>query len=883
MNKNRLPVLDYRDEIVASVASNDVTIIKADTGAGKSTQVPQMLYAAGYSVIVTEPRRLAARTVAERIAFEMDMELGDAVGYQTAFERCVSNNTDLLVCTDGLQLVCTLTEKKNSSSRPRVLIIDEVHEWNMNIEVLIAWCKRRLDEGWDTKIVIMSATFEVEALGKYFGEETSIIEVPGRLFPVSMEQTNNDVSRVVTELIAERRNVLVFVPGKKEINDIIEDLCDINAEVFPLHGELTVDEQKKCFAHYTRPKVIVSTNVAQTSVTIDDIDAVVDTGLERRIEVENGIEGLFLRDISQSDCLQRKGRAGRTKEGRYILCSNTSLEDRIEFAVPEIQRSILDQVVLRLASAGMNISELEFFHQPDKNEIATAKNTLVYLGAMIGNDLTDIGKKMVKMPIGCRSARMIIEADSLGVVDDVLIIAAILETGGLIDHRNGGSYIRYSHEQSSDLLAELDIWAKISQTTINFKEEGINPKAFFRTKELINKLKESLTGLVTFGSTGDRIHIVKSCIAGLVDRLYKNSWGGFSSLSDHRKGDQKSCVSYARYVVGIPKTIQFKDRYGFDRTLDLLCMLTQVELSDIKSMAPHLFTVEEGLDPYFDRYDRMCKTTTITFYKGEEWDREIVDSPDHPEAERLQREFEDTQKQRESEYEEQQYIYEERRRIENEQYKLTHPDSVECDGLMLHVRYDYRDRPMISMSQRELFSLTSKSIKLPNGKVVEIYCEGFAANNIVAVKEKIENQRIKEAWERAERMLTKNETNDISIVQHWLRHDVGSHEITKPHCCKPEVKQVGYVCLNYINKKFSLSLIKDKEDFERETNGALKIFWEMFVSNLSQSFHSESEACELFMSLIHELPNVDYINAKQNIQTADDIFCEVISEYKIAV
>jgi len=425
-----LPIYNYKEQITKAVKTHAVTIITAETGSGKSTQVPQYLYNVGYDVVVTEPRRMAAWSLAQRVAEEMETPLGEIVGFRTAFERNDSPSTSVLYCTDGLELVKTLTDTKD---RQRVLIIDEVHEWNCNIETLVGWCKKKIQEGWCTKVVIMSATLEQKSLTEYFENNVCALEVPGKIFPVSFKQKQEeDLIPSILAMIYEERNTLVFVPGKREIKEVMEKLskCDIKAEILPLHGELDSEEQKKCFKSYALPKVVVATNVAQTSITIPDIDAVVDTGKERRAEVKEGIQGLFLRNISKADCMQRKGRAGRTKEGKYILCSSVPFEDREEFSVAEIQRSLLDQIVLRLATIGIDAIGFPFFHHPEMKSLEMAKQNLIDLGALKeNNEVTPIGYKMVKMPVSVQTARMIIEAEKYGVTEDVIKIASILEIG----------------------------------------------------------------------------------------------------------------------------------------------------------------------------------------------------------------------------------------------------------------------------------------------------------------------------------------------------------------------------------------------------------------------------------------------------------------------
>lgn len=218
--------------------------------------------------------------------------------------------------------------------------------------------------------------------------------------------------------------------GKKEIDGIISDLMkeEVDAEILPLHGELPSSEQRLCFNHYDRPKVVVSTNIAQTSVTISDIDVVIDNGKEKRIEVNDGIEGLFVHDISKADCLQRAGRAGRTKNGIYVLCSENSLDEREEYSTPEIQRLVLDKVVLKLMSVGINPLNLEFFHQPSIESLTDSMETLKMLGAIENNKVTKLGMRMIKIPVSVRYARMIIEAEKYECTEQLIKAVSIMET-----------------------------------------------------------------------------------------------------------------------------------------------------------------------------------------------------------------------------------------------------------------------------------------------------------------------------------------------------------------------------------------------------------------------------------------------------------------------
>src|SRR3989338_6248902 len=280
---NLLPISALKAEIMRAVKDNRVVIITAETGGGKPTQVPQFLLEEGHTMVVTEPRRLAARTVSARVAEEFGCDFGYQIGYRTAYEWKWCEHTSCLFCTDGLALVRELVRV----GRHDILVLDEVHEWNLNIEVLAAWVKKELELGAKFKVVLMSATIEAEKLSAFFWN-APIITVPGRQFPVEDKSpSGKDMAGEAIALLQQGRNVLVFQPGKREIGETVEAIkaSGIAAEVIPLHGDLEPEEQAMAFRRYQRPKCVVSTNVAQTSVTIDDIDAVVDSGLERRTEV----------------------------------------------------------------------------------------------------------------------------------------------------------------------------------------------------------------------------------------------------------------------------------------------------------------------------------------------------------------------------------------------------------------------------------------------------------------------------------------------------------------------------------------------------------------------------------------------------------------------
>ena len=635
MNGSKLPIHAFRDQIVEAIRTSPVVVITAETGAGKSTQVPQYLLDAGYDLVVTQPRRLATRTVAERVAEEIGEDIGGTVGYRTAVDRRDSPATRCLFCTDGLALVRELMGQNKG-----ILVLDEVHEWNENMEVLVAWAKRQIQAGADFKVVLMSATLEAEKLAAFFNG-APVISVPGRLFPVEVKSPSTRLTDDVATLVGQGRNVLVFQPGKQEIEDTCAALkqMQVSAEILPLHGQLTPQEQARCFKHYGRPKVVISTNVAQTSITIDDIDAVVDSGMERRIELVDGVEGLYLKPISIADSTQRKGRAGRTKAGIYI--DHCGASTRPDFPVAEIMRKRLDQTVLRLAMAGFDMEELEFFHQPDKSDIHDARRTLVGLGCMTADgSVTKIGKLVNRLPVSVQYARMLVEADRLGVVNDILTVAAILEQGGITvppPSRNQPDRPDWRYmvpaESESDIMGQLTVWRLAdSLTKEEMRERGISLRDYFRAKEVRSRLESAVKKYFSVASTGHREDILKAVCAGMVDHLFKGSYGSYQNGEGvDRELGSASLVRGAEWLVGRPFDLQIKTRRGM-MTLRLVELASKVNPMWLTEVAPQLVEQKASLNPRYDAEKDFVVSTTQVYFNGQMVREEAVADGAHPEA-----------------------------------------------------------------------------------------------------------------------------------------------------------------------------------------------------------------------------------------------------------
>ena len=632
-----LPTRDFYEEIVSSVDNNQVTILTAETGAGKSTQVPQYLAEHGYDrVVVTQPRILAARNLSNRVRDEWaERNREDStqiIGYRTAHERDDSGRTQILYCTDGLQLVREITG--SGVKQKQVLVLDEVHEWNENMEVLIAWAKKRVQEEPRFKVLVMSATIETASLAQYF-ETESVISVPGRYFEVKKRMGTDVLSELFAQLSSPGRNILTFLPGKAEIQDVTDVIskkaAEVGVPVIPLHSQLEAESQQKAFASYPNGKIILATNIAQTSVTIDDIDMVIDSGLERRSEVRSGVEGLFIAQISQADSLQRAGRAGRTKPGEYILAPYDTLpclafEDREEYGVPEILRKHIDRLVLRLANVGLDIETLDFYHDPSKKSIQRAKRTLRILGAMTAKgQVTDIGRAMERFPVESKYARMLVEGEAYPreLRAKLAAIIAIQEVGGIT--KGGTRYSgwrKYTRQTKSDLLAQYEVYLSIPEILEDELEDlGIISKNIAKAEEVIERLHADL-GLVDISlaplSPEDEDKLLRCIVAGQLDELWTvNSRGNAEHIftGKERELSGSTVVRFPRLISGTPFDLEVPSRSGHLETLRLVNGISVVDIDWLVELSPQLFVGRKGRIVYDPQTHSLAELQQVRFGK----------------------------------------------------------------------------------------------------------------------------------------------------------------------------------------------------------------------------------------------------------------------------
>ena len=470
MNYIELPVYQNHEKILSALDGNQAVVVESPTGSGKTTQLPVILHEAGYSrqgiIGVTQPRRIAAMSVSEFIARQMETTIPGLVGYKMRFEDRTNHQTKIKIMTDGM----LLQEMKLDPwlSRYSVMVVDEAHERSLNIDFILGLLKRVLESRRDFKVIISSATINANVFSEYFGE-CPVVKIDAQRFPVSLvydpvvrehhplgartegARTGENASEailmkietLVGRFITEKRegDILIFLPGEKMIKDCINRLALSSAgrhvHLVPLYGRLGKEEQERVFEKAPRgkTKVIVSTNIAETSVTIEGITAVIDSGLSKLnwYNPRTFTSSLVEAPISKASSNQRKGRAGRTCEGTcYRLYNRRDYESRPLFTVEEIFRTDLSEVILRMADLGItDFEEFDFISRPEKEGLIAGIETLNLLDALEPDrSLSNTGKMMTEFPLAPRHSRIIVEAIMRypHVIRQTLIAAAFLST-----------------------------------------------------------------------------------------------------------------------------------------------------------------------------------------------------------------------------------------------------------------------------------------------------------------------------------------------------------------------------------------------------------------------------------------------------------------------
>tara|TARA_R110001592_G_scaffold337300_1_gene623599 strand:+ start:215910 stop:219767 length:3858 start_codon:yes stop_codon:yes gene_type:complete len=482
-----LPIAERREDIACAIAKHQVVIIAGETGSGKTTQLPKICLALGRGreklIGHTQPRRLAARTVAQRIAQELNTNVGELVGYQVRFTDKVSAASAIKLMTDGILLA--EIQRDRLLRNYDTLIIDEAHERSLNIDFLLGYLKRLLPRRPDLKVIITSATIDVESFSRHF-DGAPVIEVSGRTYPVEthyIDPAESDSDEGATEQIAAlvddieagrfgaRGDVLAFLPGERDIRELAKRLRHNPAlDVLPLYARLSQAEQNRVFDTGSRRgiRVVLATNVAETSLTVPGIRYVIDPGVARisRYSFRTKIQRLPIEPVSQASANQRQGRCGRIAAGVCIrLYSEADFEQRPEFTDPEILRTNLAAVVLQMLVLGLGeVEDFPFINPPDPRMVRDGYKLLEELGAVTpAGGLTAIGRSMARLPVDPRLARMVLAARELGCLEEVLVIASALtiqdprERPTDKQQQADQSHARFRHPRS-DFMAWLNLW-----------------------------------------------------------------------------------------------------------------------------------------------------------------------------------------------------------------------------------------------------------------------------------------------------------------------------------------------------------------------------------------------------------------------------------------
>ncbi|MCI8396492.1 MAG: ATP-dependent RNA helicase [Clostridia bacterium] len=836
-----LPIAAKKDEIIEAVKNHTYTIISAEPASGKSTLVPQYLSEIYDKVIVTNPRVMPCITLATYVAEQMGEEVGGYVGYRTGSRKCSEPNTVIDYVTDEYQLVKSIYNSEQNSKT--VLVIDEVHEWTEATECLVAWCEY-INRHGNMKVVIMSATMETTELEEYLGiDKTMTLEIPGKLYSVAIDQRPaNSLLYTIREKIAYNRDTLVFLPTKKQIYSLMEALERENAVVLPLHGDLSWSEQSKCYQHYSKPRVILSTDIAQTSVSIPGINSLVDTGTAIRVIAKDGVVEYRLIDISQADITQRMNRAGRMEDGDYTLCSDTRIEWRQPYSVPAIQRSLLDQMALKLATIGVDIETLRFFHQPKAEDIKAAKQKLKNAGALDENgNVTEMGEKIARMPISTEKARMILEAEKHGVVKEVITIAAITEVGGLLhrgskaDPKYKASYSQFTDETTSDLLAELDVWNYITSLNfIDFRGLGINKKNFYRAKEQIEKIIYAIQDIVEISSSNNREAILMACLSVQTTNIHIYNYSDWYSGEDgeDRKIDMRSCLHNGymarnHFIVGKTIRIPYKDRYGDEANLNLLTFATKVDSSLLIKLVPDRITFKEKLS-YSYREDAVIVEQT-GYFCGIQISYDSHVDYNHPEHARLKAEYESMNSWRKA------YSYE-----------TPKQSNVIIDGKVFDVYNNSLNGPIVDLDSETIFTSDQNEVFLDNGKQVWItntYALGRKCRTISELKKAVE---IKIRGRLIQEVKDTHKGQKVPSVRELLLKQGRLGEVQLYDTFGSHKHSFGsvYICLYLDRQTVNFRVVEDEETANSNTLTAIQ---HLFMEEIN-SLYGESKFSHLLGS-----------------------------------
>src|SRR3954447_18180248 len=548
-----LPVSARREDLLAAIRDRQVVVVAGETGSGKTTQLPKLCLELGRGVrgaiAHTQPRRLAARTVAERIADELKVSLGSQVGYAVRFNDKSSDDTLLRLMTDGLLLAEIQSDRL--LRRYDTIIVDEAHERSLNIDFLLGYLQRILPRRPDLKVIVTSATIDPERFARHFGD-APIVEVSGRTYPVEVRYRAPDedtdqtdaIGDAVDELLRERPgDILVFLSGEREIRDTADALEGRfrNVEILPLFARQSTAAQQRVWKPHPGRRVVLATNVAETSLTVPGIRYVVDPGTARisRYSARLKVQRLPIEPVSQASAGQRKGRCGRVAEGIAIrLYSEEDFQERPRFTDPEILRTSLAAVILQMAAIDLgDVEDFPFLDPPDRRQVRDGIALLQELGALdeSGKTLTSLGRRLAQLPVDPRMGRMVLEAAGLHCVEEVIVIAAALSIQDVrerpADQQAQADQAHARHaDETSDFLAYLNLWRylherrdelSVNQFRKQAKGEFLHYLRIREWQDLVGQIRQAAkqVGITITHTQAEPEAIHRAILTGLLSHL----------------------------------------------------------------------------------------------------------------------------------------------------------------------------------------------------------------------------------------------------------------------------------------------------------------------------------------------------------------------------
>ncbi|KAJ2359466.1 Pre-mRNA-splicing factor ATP-dependent RNA helicase PRP16 [Coemansia erecta] len=659
--RESLPAFGCRDDLLRVISDNQVTIVVGETGSGKTTQLAQYMHEAGYTqfgmIGCTQPRRVAAMSVAKRVAEEMDVKLGEEVGYAIRFEDCTSKRTRLKYMTDGVLLRETLTRR--DLAQYSAIIMDEAHERTLNTDVLLGLLKQIVATRLDLKLIVTSATMNAQRFADFFGN-APVFTIPGRTFPVDVmfskspceDYVDSAVRQALTIHLSQAPgDILVFMTGQEDVEVCCEALRERLAAVdgakplavLPIYSQLPADLQARIFERSRTRKVVVATNIAETSLTVDGVRYVVDTGYYK-LKVYNpriGMDSLQITPISQANANQRSGRAGRTEPGvAYRLYTERAYKHEMyPSPIPEIQRTNLAYVVMLLKSIGIeNLLDFDFLDPPPQDTIKTSMYQLWTLGSLDNTGhITELGRKMVELPLDPAPAKMLVTAYSLGCAAEVVTIVSMLAVPSVfyrpkerLEESDAAREKFFVPE--SDHLTLLNVYNqwrsngyRDSWCTRHFVHSKSMRKAREVREQLIDILQNSLKVEIT--SAGANWDLVRQCVC---------------AAYFHQAARTKSLGEYSNLRTGMPCHLHPTSAlYGMGFTPDYIVYhelvytskeymqcVTAVDPTWLAEMGPMFFSVREA-------GASRKKHADLHMAKMESEFQQAKEQAEHVEAERL--------------------------------------------------------------------------------------------------------------------------------------------------------------------------------------------------------------------------------------------------------